>query len=161
MQWATWKCFIAWIKPFGENEIRTCYECSNRCLPRGGTCHASHTLTVHCPVMENCWRGRPSPLLQGEEILSARSVDFRSLALTTSGKVCGYLTFGCKQVTMADFRCALSEVKPAFGAVVDTLELYRPNGMIINGPRMEKLLSTCKTLVNQVSSSSIQIRQRY
>jgi hypothetical protein len=71
--------------------------------------------------------------------------------LTTSVYVIGYLILGYKQVTMANFRCALAEVKPAFGAVVDTLELYRPNGMIMSGPRMEKLMSTCETLVRQVS----------
>ena len=51
---------------------------------------------------------------------------------------------------MENFRCALSEVKPAFGAVVDTLDLYRPNGMISSGARMEKLMTTCKVLVKQV-----------
>lgn len=51
---------------------------------------------------------------------------------------------------MADFEHALSEVKPAFGAVVDTLESYRAGGMINYGTRMQKLLSTCDKLVRQV-----------
>lgn len=52
---------------------------------------------------------------------------------------------------MADFQRALAEVKPAFGAVVDTLETYRSGGMINYGPRMQKLLGTCNKLVRQVA----------
>ena len=52
---------------------------------------------------------------------------------------------------MADFERALSEVKPAFGAVTETLEAYRRYGMIRSGPRMQQLMATCKTLVSRVS----------
>lgn len=54
------------------------------------------------------------------------------------------------QVTMADFYHALSEVKPAFGAVTETLESYRSKGMINFGARMQKLMGTCNKLVRQV-----------
>lgn len=52
---------------------------------------------------------------------------------------------------MSDFRGALAEVKPAFGAVTDTLESYRSKGMINYGARMQKLLGTCEKLVRQVN----------
>ena len=51
---------------------------------------------------------------------------------------------------MADFEKALAEVRPAFGAVTDTLEAYRSNGIINSGPPMTKLMSTCRTLVSRV-----------
>lgn len=57
------------------------------------------------------------------------------------------------QVTMADFLAALVEIKPAFGAVVETLESYRLHGMQDYGPRYQHLLSSCRTLVQQVRSS--------
>ena len=53
------------------------------------------------------------------------------------------------QVTMQDFETALAEVKPAFGAVLDTLETYRANGIIPYGERFVHLQSTCRTLVEQ------------
>jgi vesicle-fusing ATPase len=51
---------------------------------------------------------------------------------------------------MADFLQALEEVKPAFGAVIESLESYRLHGMIDYGPRYQHLLSSCRTLVHQV-----------
>ena len=54
------------------------------------------------------------------------------------------------QVTMQDFDTALAEVKPAFGAVTETLETYRANGIIPYGERFVHLQSTCRTLVEQV-----------
>ena len=54
---------------------------------------------------------------------------------------------------MADFHQALAEVKPAFGAVTDTLESYRLGGMINYGARMQKLIGTCDKLVRQVQTS--------
>lgn len=51
---------------------------------------------------------------------------------------------------MEDFVKALGEVKPAFGAVVDTLEVYRLNGIIEYGEPFQHLTSTCKSLVEQV-----------
>ena len=54
------------------------------------------------------------------------------------------------QVCKEDFDAALAEVKPAFGAVTETLEQYRLNGIIDSGPRLRQLLSTCRTLVEQV-----------
>lgn len=54
---------------------------------------------------------------------------------------------------MEDFLAALDEVKPAFGAVIDSLEGYRLHGMIGYGPRYQHLLSSCRTLVQQVQTS--------
>ncbi len=51
---------------------------------------------------------------------------------------------------MQDFETALREVKPAFGAVTETLETYRANGIIPYGERFDHLQSTCRTLVEQV-----------
>eukprot|EP00887_Chlorella_sp_A99_P002765 scaffold6.g2765.t1 len=57
------------------------------------------------------------------------------------------------QVTMSDFLAALGEIKPAFGAVVETLEAFRLHGMTDYGPRYQHLLSSCRTLVQQVRVS--------
>lgn len=51
---------------------------------------------------------------------------------------------------MADFLTALVEIKPAFGAVVETLESYRLHGMLDYGPRYQHLLKGCRELVEQV-----------
>lgn len=51
---------------------------------------------------------------------------------------------------MEDFLAALDEVKPAFGAVTETLESYRLHGVIDYGARFKHLLSSCQTLVQQV-----------
>lgn len=56
----------------------------------------------------------------------------------------------CLQVAMQDFDRALSEVKPAFGAVTETLEQHRLNGIIDCGEHFRHLQSTCRTLVEQV-----------
>lgn len=58
------------------------------------------------------------------------------------------------KVTMADFLEALEEVKPAFGAVIESLESYRLHGMVDYGPRYQHLLSSCRTLVQQARSSA-------
>jgi hypothetical protein len=50
---------------------------------------------------------------------------------------------------MEDFEEALKEVKPAFGAVTETLEAYRLNGIIDYGEHCRHLLSVCKQLVEQ------------
>ena len=50
---------------------------------------------------------------------------------------------------MEDFEEALKEVKPAFGAVTETLEAYRLNGIIEYGENFRHLLSLCKQLVEQ------------
>lgn len=55
---------------------------------------------------------------------------------------------------MADFERALSEVKPAFGAVTETLEQYRLNGMVDSGEHFRHLQSTCRNLVEQVTPTS-------
>lgn len=57
------------------------------------------------------------------------------------------------KVTMQDFMAALDEVKPAFGATIDTLESYRLHGIVDYGPRHQHLLSSCRTLVRQAESS--------
>lgn len=59
----------------------------------------------------------------------------------------------CVQVTMEDFEAALKEVKPAFGAVTETLQEYILNGMIDYGPHFNHLHNTCRTLVDQVHFS--------
>ena len=51
----------------------------------------------------------------------------------------------CKE----DFEEALKEVKPAFGAVTETLEAYRLNGIVEYGDNFRHLLSLCKQLVEQ------------
>ena len=45
---------------------------------------------------------------------------------------------------------AFEEVKPAFGAVRDTLESYRLNGVINYGESFQHLSNTCNSLVEQV-----------
>ena len=44
---------------------------------------------------------------------------------------------------------AFEEVKPAFGAVRDTLESYRLNGIIDYGESFQHLTGTCNSLVEQ------------
>ena len=58
---------------------------------------------------------------------------------------------------MTDFEKALSEVKPAFGAVTETLEQYRLNGIIDSGQHFRDLSSTLKNLVEQVSCNDAHI----
>lgn len=55
------------------------------------------------------------------------------------------------QVEVADFEKALSEIKPAFGAVTETLEQYRLNGIIDSGEKFRHLQSTCRNLIEQAS----------
>lgn len=57
------------------------------------------------------------------------------------------------KVNMEDFLSALEEVKPAFGATIDTLDAYRLHGVIDYGRRHQHLLQSCKTLVRQVQDS--------
>ena len=57
-------------------------------------------------------------------------------------------------MTKEDFDRALAEVKPAFGAVTETLEEYRLNGIISYGAPFKHLLDTCNTLVEQARHSS-------
>ena len=54
---------------------------------------------------------------------------------------------------MADFLLALQEVKPAFGAVTETLNSYRLHGITDWGPSFQHLSSKCRLLVEQVSES--------
>ena len=51
---------------------------------------------------------------------------------------------------MEDFGQALQEVQPAFGATLASLESYRLHGMLDYGPRYGHLLSSSRTLVEQV-----------
>mmetsp|Transcript_17599 Transcript_17599/g.52878 ORF Transcript_17599/g.52878 Transcript_17599/m.52878 type:complete len:742 (+) Transcript_17599:405-2630(+) len=57
------------------------------------------------------------------------------------------------KVMMEDFNLALEDVKPAFGAIVETLETYRLNGIIDYGNSFRHLLSSCQSIVQQVRSS--------
>jgi vesicle-fusing ATPase len=58
------------------------------------------------------------------------------------------------KVTRADFQAALSETKPAFGASKDSLEQYRPNGLIAYGPRWDKLTATASLYIAQTLNSA-------
>ncbi|CAK9264615.1 unnamed protein product [Sphagnum jensenii] len=55
------------------------------------------------------------------------------------------------KVTMDDFMSALNEVKPAFGAAINTLEMCRLNGMLDCGERHAHIQRTVMTFVEQVS----------
>ncbi|CAM6048387.1 unnamed protein product [Sphagnum compactum] len=57
------------------------------------------------------------------------------------------------KVTKSDFLSALDEVKPAFGAAINTLEMCRLNGMLNCGTRHAHVLETVKTFVEQVKKS--------
>ncbi|KAG0631526.1 hypothetical protein M758_1G260800 [Ceratodon purpureus] len=57
------------------------------------------------------------------------------------------------KVTMSDFIMALDEVKPAFGAAINTLEMCRSGGMLPCGEAFSKNLKTAKTLIEQVKKS--------
>jgi vesicle-fusing ATPase len=57
------------------------------------------------------------------------------------------------KVTMEDFYRALDEVKPAFGAAINTLELCRPGGMLPCGQVYYKNIKTASRLVEQVKQS--------
>ncbi|CAM6026103.1 unnamed protein product [Sphagnum balticum] len=57
------------------------------------------------------------------------------------------------KVTKSDFLSALDEVKPAFGAAINTLEMCRLNGMLNCGKRHAHVLETVKTFVEQVKKS--------
>ncbi|CAM6067259.1 unnamed protein product [Sphagnum tenellum] len=55
------------------------------------------------------------------------------------------------KVTMDDFMSALNEVKPAFGAAINTLEMCRLNGMLDCGERHAHIQRIVMTFVEQVS----------
>ncbi|KAJ7544161.1 hypothetical protein O6H91_09G066600 [Diphasiastrum complanatum] len=57
------------------------------------------------------------------------------------------------KVTMDDFLRALHEVQPAFGAAINTLEMYRLNGMLDCGERHRHIQEMATTLVEQVRRS--------
>jgi vesicle-fusing ATPase len=57
------------------------------------------------------------------------------------------------KVTMDDFMSALNEVKPAFGAAINTLEMCRLNGMLNCGERHAHIQRTVMTFVEQVRKS--------
>ncbi|KAJ7295855.1 hypothetical protein O6H91_Y158900 [Diphasiastrum complanatum] len=57
------------------------------------------------------------------------------------------------KVTMEDFLRAFHEVKPAFGAAINTLEMCRLNGMLDCGDRHRHIQQMATTLVEQVRRS--------
>ncbi|KAG0570681.1 hypothetical protein KC19_6G180100 [Ceratodon purpureus] len=57
------------------------------------------------------------------------------------------------KVTMNDFLMALDEVKPAFGAAINTLEMCRPGGMLHCGRADDQNRKTGGVLVEQVKKS--------
>ena len=69
----------------------------------------------------------------------------------------GHVHWHVLQVSMQDFQAALAEVKPAFGAVTETLDTYRLNGIIDWGEGFRHLSATCRTLVEQVHAASVQL----
>lgn len=52
-----------------------------------------------------------------------------------------------------DFDKALDEIKPAFGASMETLQSYAVHGIIPCGENFDHLLQTMRTLVSQVRGS--------
>ncbi|CAM6014567.1 unnamed protein product, partial [Sphagnum balticum] len=59
------------------------------------------------------------------------------------------------KVTMDDFMSALNEVKPAFGAAINTLQMCRLNGMLDCGERHAHIQRTVMTFVEQVSFKAL------
>eukprot|EP00890_Picochlorum_soloecismus_P000586 jgi/Picsp_1/1528/NSC_05006-R1_n-ethylmaleimide sensitive fusion protein len=57
------------------------------------------------------------------------------------------------KICMEDFKTALEEVIPAFGATVELLDSFRLHGMADYGARYQQIMSSCKTLVRQVENS--------
>lgn len=57
------------------------------------------------------------------------------------------------KICMEDFKTALEEVIPAFGATVELLDSFRLHGMADYGTRYQQIMSSCKTLVRQVENS--------
>ncbi len=51
---------------------------------------------------------------------------------------------------MSDFEKALEEVKPAFGAATEALQLYRVHGMLSCGGAFDLIMNTMRKLVKQV-----------
>ncbi|KYQ91185.1 N-ethylmaleimide-sensitive fusion protein [Tieghemostelium lacteum] len=57
------------------------------------------------------------------------------------------------KVTDQDFRRAISEVKPGFGAVEDQYENYAHNGIVNYGSEFEKVANSGKLFIEQVKTS--------
>ena len=56
-------------------------------------------------------------------------------------------------VRLEHFQRALDEVKAAFGVDEDELKMYLRSDLLDYGPEYQKIIATCKTLVNQVRTS--------
>ncbi len=54
------------------------------------------------------------------------------------------------RVTRADFLRALDEVRPSYGAATETLEQYRPGGMLDIGPQYHAPLAELQQLLESV-----------
>lgn len=54
------------------------------------------------------------------------------------------------RVCRDDFLRALDEVKPSYGAATETLERYRPGGMLDVGPAFADTLAALQTLLDSV-----------
>jgi vesicle-fusing ATPase len=57
-------------------------------------------------------------------------------------------------ITMEDFENSLTEVKPAFGVSKKDFDGLVPNGVVLHGVRMKRLVDSCNALLHQVQSSS-------
>lgn len=57
-------------------------------------------------------------------------------------------------VSRIDFERALQEVKPMFGFDSDEFENWIRNGIINYGPKVQKLIETGRTFIEQVKNSS-------
>ena len=58
------------------------------------------------------------------------------------------------QVAQDDFLHALEEVKPAFGAMTETLQQYAVHGIINCGDTFEHMRNTLRTLCHQVRAGA-------
>ena len=56
-------------------------------------------------------------------------------------------------VRLAHFQKALDEVKAAFGVDEDELKMYLRTDLLDYGAEYQKIIATCKTLINQVRTS--------
>ncbi|KAH9561654.1 hypothetical protein CY35_05G033700 [Sphagnum magellanicum] len=91
------------------------------------------------------------------EELASRTKNFSPAeleALVESAKrIRSWKMSGIIKVTMNDFLEALYKVKPAFDDAINTLELFRLNGMLDCGERHAHVLATVKTFVEKLKES--------
>jgi vesicle-fusing ATPase len=92
----------------------------------------------------------------GRLVKSAASFALNSGLDVTKDRVVpksGAMTKDSMMVTMEHFQRALLEVKPAFGVEEEELKKYLRGGFINYGVDFDRLLDSCKTLLDQVRTS--------